>query len=88
LTFVKRIPDVPSEPLVGWKKVANDFSKLCDKVRRHSMALFLIAIVLATMIFAIYQVTLRLSYRNATAKNTTYIGLETIGDLYLGDETI
>lgn len=88
LTFIKTIPDNPEEPLVGWRKRLYKLRGIVNVIRSNSMTIFITLVVLVTIVYAVYQVTLRLSYRSVSEKNTTYIGLETIGEVYLGDETI
>ncbi|MEG1943687.1 MAG: hypothetical protein RR049_07695 [Angelakisella sp.] len=88
LTLIQSIPDKPSEPSVGWRKAVNWVRGVVDLAQQNSMLIFMVGLILITVVYSVYQVTLRLSYRSVSAKNTTYIGMETIGEVYLGDETI
>lgn len=88
LTFVKMIPDEPKEPSVGIRKLWERILAGWAWVKAHSMALFLVTIVAVTLIYTGYQIFLRVSYRQAAEKNTSYIGLENIGEVYLGDEDV
>lgn len=88
LSMVKLLPDNPMEPRAGVRKLAGDAKSLGGWLRIHSMAIFVGALVIATVIFAAYQIALRMSYRSAAEKNTTYAGVEIIGDVHLGDETV
>ena len=88
LTFIKMIPDAPREPSVGWRRLADRIRLLVGWVRRNAMAIFLVSIVLVTIGYTVCQVTVRLSYRSAAAKSTVYNGMETVGEVYLGDENV
>lgn len=88
LAALKAMPDRPIELRVGVRRLAGRAGDLLEWVKSRSMAIFVAALVLATVIYAGYQITLRLSYRSAAEKNTAYAGLSNIGDVALGDETI
>ncbi|MEG0178810.1 MAG: hypothetical protein RR573_00435 [Oscillospiraceae bacterium] len=88
LTFIKQIPDIPSEPSVGLRKLADKISSAIEKMRKHSMSIFLAAIVLATIVFTLFRVTAWMSYNSQTKKGITYVGMENIGEVYLGDEDV
>ena len=88
LAALKAMPDRPIELRVGVRRLAGRAGDLLEWVKRRSRAIFVAALVLATVIYAGYQITLRLSYRSAAEKNTAYAGLSNIGDVALGDETI
>ena len=86
ITFVKVLPEKLSEPATGFGKIFRRFSRFIDFCKRNSMNIFMIIIVLATVSYASWQIYMRISLRSATAENTTYIGVERIGEVYLGDE--
>ncbi|MEG2500157.1 MAG: hypothetical protein RSA78_03730 [Oscillospiraceae bacterium] len=88
LTFIKQIPDIPSEPSVGIRKLIDKLHSTIDKMRKHSTAIFLAAIVIATLVFTLVRVTEWISYNSQAKKGTTYIGMENIGEVYLGDENV
>lgn len=88
LTFLRMIPDTPSELAVGVRKVVGTAQGFVGWFRRHSMLLFVCFLLLITLAYAGYQITTRVRYRRALEQNTTYEGLGTIGEVSLGDETI
>lgn len=53
---------------------------------RNSINTFLTILVIATLIYAAYQIGIRIRANKANANNIDYYGIETIGDVYLGDE--
>lgn len=88
LSFIKMLPDQPTEPNVGFRRVISSAQGLIGWVRSHSMKLFIAALISATLIYLGYQIIVRISYNNLSKQNTTYVGLADIGEVYLGDETI
>lgn len=88
LTDLRAMPPELSEPLTGWRKRLAQLGAGWDWVRRHGMALFLAVVVAVTLGYVVYQVTARMGARKAVEKNTSYIGLETIGSVYLGEENV
>lgn len=88
LTVVRLMPDAPAEPSVGLRKLWDRVLGAVCWIRRNAMLLFLVTIVVTTVIYTAYQIALRASYRSAALKNVTYIGLDTIGEVYLGDENV
>lgn len=88
LTALKLLPDEPEPPRAGLRKLAGDVGGFWGWVKAHGMAIFIIALVAATAMYAGWQIAIRLSYRSAAEKNTAYAGLESIGDVNLGDDTI
>lgn len=53
---------------------------------RNSINTFLTILVIVTLIYAAYQIGIRLRASKANANNIDYYGIQTIGDVYLGDE--
>lgn len=88
MTFVKIIPDIPSEPSVGFKKLFNGIKGIIREVRANASSFFILLLVTITVVFTGYQITMRLTYRNQTKHNTVYNGMETIGEVFLGDENV
>ena len=50
------------------------------------MVIFLTALVCVTVVYAAYQISIRITARNAARDNTAYGGMQTIGDVSLVDE--
>ena len=88
LTFLKLLPDTPDERHFGVRKAFDRLGGVRRFLARHSMAIFLAAIVAATVAYAGWQITSRLGQRSSVRENTTYIGMETIGEVSLGEEDV
>lgn len=86
LTAVRAMPDRPEPPHRGLRRLWDRILALADFVRRHSMALFLTALVCITVAYAVYQIAIRVSAQNAVRENTAYGGMQTIGEVSLADE--
>ena len=88
LSFVRNLPDHPQEPRRGFWRILDRLSAIWSYLREHSMMIFIVILVAATLIFAVYQIAARVSANSAKKENTTYNGLSTIGEVYLGDEDV
>lgn len=86
LAAVRAMPDNPEPPHRGLRRLWDRILAFFDFVRRHSMAIFLTALVCLTLVYAVYQITLRMSARSAAEANTAYGGMQTIGEVSLVDE--
>ena len=86
LTAVRAMPDRPQPPHRGarllWDKVLAGVAF----VRRHSMAIFLAALVCVTIAYAAYQIGMRMFAGSAAQENTFYGGVQQIGEVSLTDE--
>lgn len=88
LTFIKMIPDRPAERHFGLRGLLDWLLGLMGRLKKHSMAIFLTALVLMTVAYGAYEIFLRLSMRQSQRTNTSYSGMSQIGEVYLGDEEI
>lgn len=88
LTFIKMIPDKPTEQHFGIRRLWDRICYFFSWVKQNSMALFVVVLVTVTVVFASVQIYLRLSVRRENKVNTSYAGLENIGEVYLGDEDV
>ena len=86
LAAVRAMPDNPEPPHRGLRRLWDRVLAFWAFVRRHSMAIFLTALVCLTLVYAVYQITLRMSAQSAAKENTAYGGMQTIGEVSLMDE--
>ena len=86
LAAVRALPDHPEPPHRGWRRLWDRILTFLDFLRRHSMAIFLTALVCVTVVYAAYQISTRIRASNAARDNTAYGGMQTIGDVSLVDE--
>lgn len=86
LTAVRALPDRPEPPHQGprllWDRVLGIWAGL----RRHSLAIFMTALVCLTLAYAVWQIAARLNAKNAARENSSYGGVQTIGEVSLADE--
>ena len=88
LTAVKAIPDEPDELHFGVRRLLDRIIGFKKFLTRNSMTIFLAVLVAATVIYAAYQIVLRVTWRQNEKVNTSYIGMNSIGEVYLGDEDV
>lgn len=86
LAAVRAMPDHPEPPHRGLRLLWDRVLEFLAFLRRHSMAIFLTALVCITLGYAAYQIAIRLSAQNDAKQYTAYGGMQTIGDVSLVDE--
>lgn len=86
LSAVRALPDKPRPPHRGWRRVWDSLLALFGVLKKHSMAIFLTALVLVTIVYAAYQIAIRISASSTAKANTTYAGMQMIGEVSLADE--
>lgn len=85
LAAVRALPDTPRPPHRGLLRLWDSILALLGVLKKHSMAIFLALLVGVTILYAAYQIAIRVSAGNAEKANTTYGGMQTIGDVTLTD---
>lgn len=86
LTAVRAMPDRPQPPHRGARLLWDKILAGVAFVRRHSMAIFLAALVCVTIAYAAYQIGMRMFAGSAAQENTFYGGVQQIGEVSLTDE--
>ena len=86
LTAVRAMPDRPQPPHRGARLLWDKILAGVAFVRRHSMAIFLAALVCVTVAYAAYQIGMRMFAGSAAQENTFYGGVQQIGEVSLTDE--
>ncbi len=86
IASIRNIPDELAETkgMIPWMK--KNFRKIKSFFFQNSMATFLTILVIVTLIYAASQLYNRWLINKANEKNISYYGIETIGDVYLGNE--
>lgn len=88
LTFIKTLPDRPSEQHTGFRMILDRLIRLKSNLSAHATPIFLSVILTFTALFTGYQMFTRLTAKSNTQENTMYIGMDRIGEVYLGDEEV
>ena len=86
LAAVRAMPDRPEPPHRGLRLLWDRFLGFLAFLRRHSMAIFLTALVCITLGYAVYQIAIRMAAKNDAKQYTAYGGMQTIGEVSLMDE--
>ena len=88
LTSIQLIPDQPQEQHFGLLRLWDRLRSAGSWVARHSMAIFIVSLVTATVVYASWQIYQRSTIKKDREVNTSYAGMEQIGEVYLGDEDV
>ena len=86
IASIRIIPDELKETkgFMPWLK--RNIRKVKTFLFQNSMVTFLTILVIVTLIYAASQIYSRRLFNKAYEKNISYYGIETIGDVYLGNE--
>ena len=86
IASVRVIPDQLAETkgVIPWLK--RNFRKVKNYLFQNSTATFLTILIIVTLIYAANQIYNRWLINRAYERNISYYGIETIGDVYLGNE--
>lgn len=86
ISTIRGMSDKPVEMrgFIWWLK--SRYKVIRNFLFRNSINTFLTILVVVTLIYAAYQIGIRLRANKANANNIDYYGIQTIGDVYLGDE--
>lgn len=88
LAFLRELPDEPVEKRVGIGRLLDKLLSRKAWLSRYGMTVFVVGMVLATIAYTCYQISVRVSIAKSQKENTTYIGMQTIGEVYLGEEDV
>ncbi len=88
IAFVKMLSGGYSEPAIGWRYLWSRIKQLIAFVRANWTTVMAVALIIVTLIFLIYQIYARVRASAQMEENFVYIGLEQIGDVFLGDEDL
>ncbi|MDR2908799.1 MAG: hypothetical protein LBU86_02810 [Oscillospiraceae bacterium] len=88
IAFVRELPDKLTEQRFGVMRLAGFFGRIKIFLTKNPANLFLTVIVLVTLGYLGYQLAIRLAAGRRMEENTVYVGMEQIGEVYLGEENI
>jgi hypothetical protein len=88
IAFIRSLSDTPREQRFGAARALDFASRVKTFILSHSMGFFVGILVLVTLFYLGYQIALRLSVGRDIRNNTSYAGLQTVGELYLGEANI
>jgi len=85
ITFIKMMSDKIDDRKGLWAKFTNRLSSIKNWLSKKSLALFVLLLVIMTITYTAYQIAVRSSVNKSNDKNTAYNGVNSIGDVYLGE---
>lgn len=88
ITFVRELPDRPKPTRTGVRRAVDGAIGVKSRIRKNLTRYFLVALVLVTAVYLCYQLAARLTGRRERQENTVYAGMETIGEVPLGEENV
>jgi hypothetical protein len=88
IAFVRTLPDKPAEQRFGIMKLAGTATAVKDLLLKRPANLFLAIVVIMTLGYLGYQVAIRAMASKSMEENTVYVGMQQIGEVYLGEEDI
>ena len=86
ILFIKELSDKPKPRRFGIMRIITVFEKLMAFILSNPMNLFIAIVVLVTLIYLGYQLAVRGIAGKKARENTYYAGIETIGEIDLGEE--
>ncbi len=88
IAFVRGLPDIPSEQRLGVRRYTGWFKDRAAFIMRNPANLFLAVVVAVTLGYLGYQLAVRAMAGRQRQENTVFVGMEQIGEVYLGEENI
>lgn len=88
ISFVLAMPDAPQERHHGVRKILGVAQRCKRFVVKNSMMLFVTAMIAVTVVYLGVQIGSRVIAGRNRRENTVYVGMQTIGEVYLGEEDI
>lgn len=88
MAFIKTLPDKPVEQRFGVMRLVSGFEGIKNFIFKNPAALFLTVVVLVTLGYLGYQLAVRAIADKNTKENTVYVGMQQIGEVYLGEENV
>lgn len=88
ILFVRGLSDQPKEQRFGVMRFLDRFRSVSRFIAAHPSGVFLALVVTFTAVVLAVQLGARMINSRETRHNTTFVGLETIGEVYLGEEDV
>jgi hypothetical protein len=88
LAFVRTLPDKPPEQRFGIMKLAGAAESVKSYILKKPAHLFLAIVVIMTVGYLGYQLVMRAMASKSIEENTVYVGMQQIGEVYLGEEDV
>ena len=88
MAFIKTLSDKPKEQRFGLSRLLTAYENVRDILQKNPANVFLAAVVLITLGYLTYQVTVRIITEKTTKENTVYVAMQNIGEVYLGEENV
>jgi hypothetical protein len=86
MAFVRALPSQPVRQRLGPMRAVGAFEGIRGFIAKNPAGLFLAVVVLVTVAYLGYQVTVRSMTSRNVRENTVYDGMRHIGEVYLGEE--
>lgn len=88
MAFIKGLSDTQKEPRRGFMRVADTFAGFRSYLAANPSGFFLIVVVVVTLAYLAYQLSIRYAASRDTKENTVFVGMQTIGEVNLGEEFV
>lgn len=85
IAFIRDLPDAPQEQRRGITRIFDGIDAVRRALTGNATRTFMTIVVVATLVFLVYQLGIRWSARAQTDRNSVYVGMENIGEVYLGE---
>lgn len=86
IASIRNVPDELKETKGFFQWLKKNFGRAKSYLFQNTMATFFTILVIVTLIYAANQIYNRWLFNKAFERNISYYGIETIGDVYLGNE--
>ncbi|MCL2056097.1 MAG: hypothetical protein FWH02_02630 [Oscillospiraceae bacterium] len=88
MAFVRTLPESPSEQRFGLMRLVGAADTLKGYLLKNPANLFIAAMVIVTLGYLGYQIAVRVAAGRNMRENTVYVGMQQIGEVYLGEENV
>ena len=88
MAFIKTLSDMPKEQRVGIMRLLGVFERIRSFLFKNPANLFLAVVVAVTLGYLGYQLMIRATAEKSAKENTMYVGMQTIGEVYLGEKDV
>lgn len=85
ITFIQALPDKLRPRRTGAGKLLDTLGRARRYVRANTARTLVLALVLVTLVYLVYQLGTRLHGYVSSRQNSVYVGMENIGEEYLGE---
>jgi len=88
MAFVRSLPDKPSEQYFGIRRLVGATKSMWIFLTKNPASLFMVIVVIVTLGYLGYQLAIRATASRNLRENTVFVGMQQIGEVYLGEEHV